>query len=438
MSSTSSRSPRQGFHSKGFLEGINILHDEIELAVRWQRPSILLAALQTQPQQTLAQRALEKKLSAVGLAVQQITPQTNATDLILQMCRTPRREKTVFFVSQLANVNQLTHGAIYRALNLHREHLVEQKICVVFWLTSTEAAQLPHAAPDFWAFRHRVVEFAPPRGSRRPPIPSEIFVWQSNLPVDEKARAEYETQLNALTPQAEIKTRLALTLGLLQLNWQLHHLEHFSKHLQGFAQLVKKEPSYLGWLDNLNGLKAFSADERQSAWRHFEQARTFDPANSVFVINSAISAHSLGKNQAAIRLAKQAAQDDPQNLEVWKTLGWLYLSMDRSQDAVKTLEAALGNAPNQLGLRLALAGAYLKNNQPEACRAQLAEIHRLGLPRDLLQEACLEILQGHAERALKKLRAAYQSKALGAGQILQNPNLRALVSLQVLSETTQP
>ena len=88
-----------------------------------------------------------------------------APDVIRVMCNTSNRDEIVFFVSEISNADGITSGKIYGALNLHRELLVEQRIRVIFWLTEAEAAQLPHRAPDFWAFRHRVIEFDPRLGT---------------------------------------------------------------------------------------------------------------------------------------------------------------------------------------------------------------------------------------------------------------------------------
>jgi tetratricopeptide (TPR) repeat protein len=42
---------------------------------------------------------------------------------------------------------------------MHREYLVEGNIKAIFWLTLNEGKQLARFSPDFWAFRHKVVEF---------------------------------------------------------------------------------------------------------------------------------------------------------------------------------------------------------------------------------------------------------------------------------------
>jgi hypothetical protein len=45
-------------------------------------------------------------------------------------------------------------------LNMHREYFIEGNIKAIFWLTINEARQLSRFSPDFWSFRHKVVEFS--------------------------------------------------------------------------------------------------------------------------------------------------------------------------------------------------------------------------------------------------------------------------------------
>jgi phosphoglycerate dehydrogenase-like enzyme len=158
---------KQGFHSKSFKEGVEILADEIKLAFQWQRPSILLAVHNSKPEQIKAQQALEKELIKSNKKVKLIKAAGMTPDVISVMCKTTGHEEIVFFVSGMGNAEGLINSAVSNALNMHRELLVEQRIRVVFWLTKLEASSLPHHAPDFWAFRHRVVEFAGSRGPKK-------------------------------------------------------------------------------------------------------------------------------------------------------------------------------------------------------------------------------------------------------------------------------
>lgn len=158
---------KSAFYSKAFKEGIEILKDEIQLAIQWQRPSILLAVHNSKLGQLKAQQALELELQKTSKKVEWIKTNSKTPDVISIMCNFPNHTEIVFFVSGIGNAEGIISGDVYRALNFHRELLVEHHIRVVFWFTKNEAASLPHQAPDFWAFRHRVIEFAPSRGTTK-------------------------------------------------------------------------------------------------------------------------------------------------------------------------------------------------------------------------------------------------------------------------------
>jgi tetratricopeptide (TPR) repeat protein len=71
----------------------------------------------------------------------------------------PDHEKTVYFVQGLQWGGGEDGRNAYRALNIRREYFVDYRLRFILWLTEKEAYYLPRYAPDFWAFRHRVVEF---------------------------------------------------------------------------------------------------------------------------------------------------------------------------------------------------------------------------------------------------------------------------------------
>ncbi len=162
---TSKTSP--GFYSKALKEGISSLMDEIKLAFQWSRPSILVAVHSGGVGQEKARAQLKKEIEALNLKVQAIETDKENLDVIQSILKSPQRNKTVFFVSGIGKNSDSEKRDIYRALNFHREILVENRIVLVLWLAVREAAEIPHLAPDFWAFRHRVVEFAPDRGTAK-------------------------------------------------------------------------------------------------------------------------------------------------------------------------------------------------------------------------------------------------------------------------------
>jgi len=155
----------KSLYSKAFKEGISSLMGEIQLAFRWSRPSILVAVHKGSTGQEKARAKLKKELTAIGKKVRNIEANENNPHLIQSILKSGDYPETVFFVSGIGKNRDSGRREIYRALNFHRELLVENRIVLVLWLALPEAAEFPRLAPDFWAFRHRVVEFAPERGA---------------------------------------------------------------------------------------------------------------------------------------------------------------------------------------------------------------------------------------------------------------------------------
>lgn len=140
-------------------ERVGMLFDELALAVQWDRPSILLAVYKSEFVCAQAQVMLQKKLTEIKQGVSRLTVRAEHSDVPMFLSKYPGRDKSVFFVTGLSFGGKQEGYPAYRALNIRRELLVDYYIRVVFWITESEAADLPIHAPDFWSFRHRVIEF---------------------------------------------------------------------------------------------------------------------------------------------------------------------------------------------------------------------------------------------------------------------------------------
>lgn len=64
-------------------------------------------------------------------------------------------DDTVFFVHNI----EKGFPESLQFLNFKRENLVEDHVKVIFWVTEEELSRISREAPDFFAFRNRVVEF---------------------------------------------------------------------------------------------------------------------------------------------------------------------------------------------------------------------------------------------------------------------------------------
>ena len=169
-------------HGKSFTENLDILFNELVLATQWGRPSVLLAVNKSKFGQEKAEKALEVRLKKQGLEIARIVVNDQRPDapaLIQQAGSRP-----VFFISNLDWGGGEQGLQAYHALNMQRELFVENRIKAVLWLTTAEAANLARHAPDFWAFRHRVVEFVSQRSPAAIKLPAGVLLWDAQTTVE--------------------------------------------------------------------------------------------------------------------------------------------------------------------------------------------------------------------------------------------------------------
>jgi tetratricopeptide (TPR) repeat protein len=142
-----------------FQDRVNIILDEVMLGIKWERPSIIVAVYRSEYVKYAIQTLLAKPLGKSGQAVLHYSVDKLHYDIPLELLNHPDHKQAVYFVSGLRWGGGRGYSKAYRALNMHREYLIEGNIRAIFWLTKNEVRQLTRFAPDFWAFRHKVVDF---------------------------------------------------------------------------------------------------------------------------------------------------------------------------------------------------------------------------------------------------------------------------------------
>lgn len=142
-----------------FEDRADFILDEIAMAFQWERPALIVALYRSALTRNLVQGLLAQALLASGREVTHYLVDKSHYDIPRALLDHPRRGQAVYFVDRLRRGGGRGYSNAIRALNMHREYLVEGNIRAVFWLTQPEARQVARFAPDFWAFRHKVVEF---------------------------------------------------------------------------------------------------------------------------------------------------------------------------------------------------------------------------------------------------------------------------------------
>jgi tetratricopeptide (TPR) repeat protein len=133
--------------------------EELDLALQWQRPSLLVAVYESEIIRQHAEGLLAQGIRTLGQTITPFSVDKSRFDIPLALGRSAIRLETVFLVSGLRWGGGRSGLNAYRALNIRRELLVDNPVRAIFWLLKSEARRLPRQAPDFWAFRHRVIEF---------------------------------------------------------------------------------------------------------------------------------------------------------------------------------------------------------------------------------------------------------------------------------------
>lgn len=318
---------------------VDILFREIELAVKWARPSILLAVYGSEYVYEEAAAALENHLVDIGqVAVHLQFRQNDPAPILARLTSAPGQPNQVYFVSGLRWSVRRGDLTAYKALELARESVIAHCVRVVFWLTENEASDLARHAPDFWAFRHRVVEFV------ESPAPEQILqraletTWQvagedtDSLEDTDQKISLRSSLLNDLPDTAEStanRANLLLTLGIL--HWRKGSYEKAAELLHNAQALAK----LLGdtWL--------------QAACH-----------NAVALVQT-----ELGQTDDAIHSYSEAIRLAPEQIFAWANLGSLYLQLDRDDQALGAFKKAVEFNPSDPISWNGLGNAHFKLRQ---------------------------------------------------------------------------
>jgi tetratricopeptide (TPR) repeat protein len=430
-------------HSKSFEDNIDTLFDEILLAQKWDRPSLLLAVHKSKFGQDKADQALAGRLGQEGFQVRRIVFNDDRSDIAKLVREGGSTEKTVLFISNLDWGGGRGGREAYRGLNLHRELFVEEAIKAVFWLTVNEASNLPRFAPDFWAFRHRVVEFVSQRASGKVRLPAGILAWDMPRSPDpfESPRSGIEAReelLRRLPESTEaLSTRIDLQAGIGHLHWTLGEWDAAMRHFEaGLALAAELEfPEEKAGLLNGSGIILYERGQYETALERFQGGLLYRSSSRALLLNMSATQCVLGRIQDALILGKRAIRANRSEADTWRRLGYIYNAAGRTDEAIGCLAKAIELAPRDPILHQTLAVMYGIVDRAEDARLHLRAASQLsGDVRSVYQEILAEALLGEAGKALQVLQAAVAAGQISVTEVKRDVNLGLLFEAEELAQ----
>lgn len=317
---------------------------------KYNKPSILFALYISEFQRLDVERRLEKSLKEQGHEIVDIDAgkHKNLPDYLFSI----NSKNIVFFVH---NVEKGFPDSL-QYLNFKRETIAENHIKVVFWVTEKELTRISREAPDFFAFRNRVVEFMeiPLAEERRPAVVEFILETEYKSPDEIKSSIELKEKLLAeLSGEDEISGYLLGSLGILyyQIGSYKKAIEYYEKALAISQEIGDRrgEGNYLG---NLGIAYSAFGDARKS-FEYYENALKIaqeigDKRNEgAWLGHLGKDYHDLGEPRKAIEYYENAlkiAQEigDKTNEGIWLgNLGNAYRALCDARKSIEYYEKAL-------------------------------------------------------------------------------------------------
>jgi tetratricopeptide (TPR) repeat protein len=334
-----------------FDERVGTILEELELAIQWNRPSVLLVAYNSEYVRADAETALKNFLIERGQKVVQIQmDETPDMDFISLLQKFQAAEDHIFFIHGFTSEQR----SFLAKLGNHKDILARKKIRLVIWLTAKGLADLARNAPDIWESRQHVVEF--------PDMPNPEHILQDAVESAWQGTGEYadpfedteerislhESVLTDLPEKAEstsTRAKLLLTLGIL--NWRKGDFEKANELLQdAIKAAIRMEDN---WFEaecfNAMALVKFAQGKNDEAIEAYKQAIGIAP-EQIFVWNNLGNlCLKIMRNDEAMLAFQKTLKHNPKDPVAWNGLGTVYYRIGYIDDSVTAYRKAIEYAP---------------------------------------------------------------------------------------------
>jgi len=408
-------------------EGVSVLEGELLLAFHWNRPSLLVAINNNRggirrPAEALQNRLRKKSIDVVHVMTDQAQP-----DLAKWIeARVNNNDRVVFFAEVTGDT-----GLLYRTLNLHREMFVERSIRIIFWLIKKDANIFPLRAPDFWAFRHRVVEFSSGRSRKNNTIPAGLLMWKTGLQLTDitsiQGKIQFLRDLLLRTPNQPGSEfhRMEISVELTRCYCLSGELDQAKVLLSELRKLNSKidDPRTAMEIYNALSIFYFINEKYPEAEQALLAALKTNVDTEKLYANLAVVYSATGKHTKAMRMAAKAEKINPNSSWLLLVQGFVFINAGNFEAAIEEFNKSTNVDNTNLYAYTGLAFTYLKLNQFKKLDQVLLRLEGSISSGDQLVSACVAAFRGDVNSAIKKLRHE-TGKTIPVQYVLFDPALR--------------
>ncbi len=337
-------------------DSLLIFSEELLLAKKWNRPSLLIAIYKSEYVREYAEALLEDLVKASQDSVVRHIVKKGRFDIPVELRGAyPSREDTIFFISGLRWGGGKSARNAYRALNVRREILIEEKIRAVFWLTETEAHGLPRFAPDFWAFRHRAIKIDD--------FYVQSFRTLSLLEMNFRWHGDVEKQTGVGDVEDSIQRAASLTEAMqesntgtrdlaecFQLAYTLWKNTRYQEALALLEQALKEASRTQDATNQIKllsgmGIVLYGLQEFDRSIDVMGRASVLNLEDEIVRNNLSMPLYRAGYVDKALDAIREAIKLGPKHPKSWRTLGSLYFDLGYFDDARLALQRSVKYEP---------------------------------------------------------------------------------------------
>lgn len=353
-------------------ERVEGIFRELELSIQWNRPIILFAVYGSEYVRQRIQSDLENHLFDLGQDVVHIKLSEHVGQNVSHFLLPDRADHQVFVLSS-GNLSPDAQQRCFGMFNDQRDYFIENNLRTLFWLTQSEIINLARIAPEFWSFRHWVVEFTESPKTEHLLSQTLDSTWQGIGEYDDQVNdtdekiSFREALLSNLPESAEsnsIRANMLLTLGVL--HWRKGDFEKSAGLLEEAIGLAVKTDNK--WLEaeclNAQALLFTSMERVDQAIDAYKQAIRLLPSQIFAWNNLGNLCARIGRNDEAIVTFSKAIECNPEDSVAWNGLGSVYTKIGYFDDAVTSYRKSIQYTPsfaqpwNGLGDVYALMGRF--------------------------------------------------------------------------------